>query len=787
MPAKKRSGGSGGRGMRIRAGPRRSESDVSDNDDIPPPDNLMKASVPVELSRWERARRCCTTLKGCCSLSAVRQKCGLLFTLDKLYDLFNLLIAVVDISSDVLIARQYYHDGHMSYFYACIIILIIASIAYVVHFAIMFLPDNWPGWKVCLVCVLMFPLGQLLPLIMWLYSSGYVPVIGDVLKWIGFDPKRFDDAAPRPRPPPSRPRRSGIQARSRVGQGEGEDRPAEPEIIPDENADDPLRVYIFDKLFQHQSFILESLVESAPQSVLQMLAITSTGVVTPLNVFSLSMSIVSMCSKVIALAWHVDRVVFAFGALCCTIDLIGTFSVFSWLFFIAIEPGTGPLAAAAAASALPTVLADGTPVLLQNLTSAIIANSTGGSGVPVPPFPALPDGSIPLEPLYTIFWMPNRPLNWFAYLFVWKHTLIVMAALASFVLFVAQRFKNECLDRHGNQPPNFWHREGRCQRWTDLLIATLLAAFGICVSPAVLLAMEMIKFSLVPLSVRAWNSVDSNGLFWVELFDWLDVNGRFNRKQTELQLARKLHVINRLMASEALHWYLPQSMTRMQSLPYQDVRAHHERLWKLAKSETLTGSDSEQETEDDSSEYPSTTDQKTDIGSTRTGSGGSGGADRVWGRNETRIMAELNPGYTQAERHQLSITFRAVDLDGRYMLFPGEVRAQRIMKETSTPPVPTRLSCAKLCSLSVWGLKRTVKVLTAKQTWRDIWEGVKPAVRHYVAEGKRLLRTTPFEFFGLMAMHFAIGGAFYSLFLPIFMFVHSFRLVGWGGIPLLQW
>jgi hypothetical protein len=116
-------------------------------------------------------------------------------------------------------------------------------------------------------------------------------------------------------------------------------------------SDDPLHAFVNRKLFEHQPLIVESLVESGPQSVLQMIAITTTGVVTPLHLFSLALSITSMCSKVItcthvplsslclsalsrpalrltyrlyvtAVSWNVDRPTFAFGSLCCVFDII---------------------------------------------------------------------------------------------------------------------------------------------------------------------------------------------------------------------------------------------------------------------------------------------------------------------------------------------------------------------------------------------------------------------------------------------------------------------------------
>ncbi len=45
-----------------------------------------------------------------------------------LYDVFNLVVGVVDITSDVLIAYSYYEHGYKGFLWAAVVLLCVASV-----------------------------------------------------------------------------------------------------------------------------------------------------------------------------------------------------------------------------------------------------------------------------------------------------------------------------------------------------------------------------------------------------------------------------------------------------------------------------------------------------------------------------------------------------------------------------------------------------------------------------------------------------------------------------------
>ena len=97
--------------------------------------------------------------------------------------------------------------------------------------------------------------------------------------------------------------------------------------------DDPLYRAIKLKVEKHCGFIMESFLESVPQSILQLVAIVVLERVTTFNVFSLTVSIISVASKSYLLSWSPNYKCFLWNYLCFAIDVFCVFSTVAWLFY----------------------------------------------------------------------------------------------------------------------------------------------------------------------------------------------------------------------------------------------------------------------------------------------------------------------------------------------------------------------------------------------------------------------------------------------------------------------
>ncbi len=59
--------------------------------------------------------------------------------------------------------------------------------------------------------------------------------------------------------------------------------------------EDTLRLYIGRKFRTHGGFLIESVVEAVPQSILQMIAVVISGAVSPISVFSVALPPPGIC------------------------------------------------------------------------------------------------------------------------------------------------------------------------------------------------------------------------------------------------------------------------------------------------------------------------------------------------------------------------------------------------------------------------------------------------------------------------------------------------------------
>ena len=100
---------------------------------------------------------------------------------------------------------------------------------------------------------------------------------------------------------------------------------------------DPFSNFIRQKLISHFGFIIEAVIESIPQSILQMIFLIlyhSSSSFSIINVLSIIMSMSVVSSKGTLLSYSIYRKASIFNFLCFAIDIFGIFTISAWLFVL---------------------------------------------------------------------------------------------------------------------------------------------------------------------------------------------------------------------------------------------------------------------------------------------------------------------------------------------------------------------------------------------------------------------------------------------------------------------
>jgi len=219
-----------------------------------------------------------------------------------LLDFVAVVLVSTDIVTDVLVILEFYAARKMTFFYFGVVILCCAQVSYLMVFYLIFLVDgrimratnSCRYVKVFFIMLCLAPFGQLLPLFIWI-ESHRLPWLDswlDTLEW----------------------------------SNSGCDR----EIKEDE---DPLRHWISSKIQKHGGFIVESLIEALPQSILQFVALLCYKNVTTLSLYSIISSMTSVAIRGVMVSYSLNRATFIFNIACFTADIFNIFSCFSWAFW----------------------------------------------------------------------------------------------------------------------------------------------------------------------------------------------------------------------------------------------------------------------------------------------------------------------------------------------------------------------------------------------------------------------------------------------------------------------
>ena len=210
---------------------------------------------------------------------------------DWIYDLLGLSIAISDVVTDYIVTYQYYSDRLYGYFGVAIAIFVVAHTLYAALFANELFSDTDMIVKLC-VFVLYWPFAGTFSVICWITSVG---LCKDTLKAIGVD----------------------VDDNKKAAHNNSKDAKAE---------------WIDHKLENHIGFVIESMIESFPMSILQMIAIVDVQEPNIVNILSIFLSMTSVGTKSIFFSYSMDSYVFVFHWICVFVDCFGIFTSIAWCF-----------------------------------------------------------------------------------------------------------------------------------------------------------------------------------------------------------------------------------------------------------------------------------------------------------------------------------------------------------------------------------------------------------------------------------------------------------------------
>eukprot|EP01083_Nonionella_stella_P022666 62684_1 len=244
--------------------------------------------------------------KNACCQGEIAKK-----SLEIAYDIFTVVVSLLDVITDIMVLIQFYSSGRMTFFYISLTILIVAQFAYTMAFWWKFADAgtyNEPG-NALFACCCLLPLSPLLAYAFYFTSDESSPLF-----------KFFEHLFE------CRCRIECCRSKSSNRTNDNND--------PKQNA---LRKWVHDKLMKHLGFIIEALIEAFPQSILQLIAIVyyndSHNYV---SIFSILLSMISVSTKSFILSVKVSYnwKSALFNWISCLIDFIAIFCITSLIFYV---------------------------------------------------------------------------------------------------------------------------------------------------------------------------------------------------------------------------------------------------------------------------------------------------------------------------------------------------------------------------------------------------------------------------------------------------------------------
>ena len=228
--------------------------------------------------------------------------------INTIYDIFTAIISLLDVITDLMVLVEFYVLSRMEFFYASLIILIVAQIAYCIAFWFKFESsyDSFGGAVAAFCCLLPFA-----PILSFAFfftadSNSCLSVcLSDFYSGCHCNIENIE------------------YANSNNSSGDAEL--------------EAFREWMRAKLSKHMGFIIEALVEAFPQSILQLIAIVYfNDTDNYISIISILLSMISVTTKSFILSVTISynwKSVF-FNWFCAITDFIGIFFIVSFAFYV---------------------------------------------------------------------------------------------------------------------------------------------------------------------------------------------------------------------------------------------------------------------------------------------------------------------------------------------------------------------------------------------------------------------------------------------------------------------
>eukprot|EP01084_Bolivina_argentea_P246471 412479_1 len=211
------------------------------------------------------------------------------------YDLLTILISIADITTDIIVLIDFWMKGRTTFFAISLVILILAQCSYSIAFALRFdTIDEWGTAKSFAAFCCMLPFGTFVAFFMY-FANEEAGCLNDFITHT----LKLD--------------------------GDG--------MFYIRNDDSKMVQWIKRKLDRHLGFLLESVIEAFPQSLLQIVAIVYYEEATYVSIISILLSMFSVMTKSLMLSQGIDIFTFIWTWLCVVTDFFGIFFTLTWVFY----------------------------------------------------------------------------------------------------------------------------------------------------------------------------------------------------------------------------------------------------------------------------------------------------------------------------------------------------------------------------------------------------------------------------------------------------------------------
>eukprot|EP01083_Nonionella_stella_P022668 62686_1 len=222
------------------------------------------------------------------------------------YDIFTIVVSLLDVITDIMILIHFYSTERMTFFYISLTILVIAQLAYTMAFWWKYMGNYEGPINALFACCCLLPFSPILSYLFYFTSDEESPLYQYFENL--FD---FECACALPKNHQNKINLSKKQ--------------------------DALRKWVEDKLMKHLGFIIEALIEAFPQSILQLISIVYYSEThNYVSIFSIMLSMISVSTKSFILSVKVSynwkSALFIWTS--CLVDFVAIFCITSLIFYV---------------------------------------------------------------------------------------------------------------------------------------------------------------------------------------------------------------------------------------------------------------------------------------------------------------------------------------------------------------------------------------------------------------------------------------------------------------------